>query len=86
MPDGWIGHIISSVVTGIVTAVGVAFKVGRRDAELVSHEQLDKRLDGYARKDQVEDIKQDIAEMRKESRDNFQLLIQLVAGGKGGQK
>jgi len=70
--------------------IGYAFKAGGRNKELVTHSELDKRLETYARKDQIEELKADIGEVKQgqieERRVNEarhqQLMTALLSRGK----
>lgn len=70
--------LVSALIGGLMTAAGVIFKAGKRDGELISRQELAKTLEGYARKDQVDGLKDSLSELRREQQANFGRLFDAI--------
>ena len=80
---------IGSVVGTIMTLATLAFKAGRRDAELATKQELgekfkelDDKLKDYAKKDQIMelkvDLKADVASLKEDLRFGFKTLYEAL--------
>ena len=84
--SSWVQFAITLVVGWAAHALSAAFTAGKKTAEWVTQEHLTKTLEGYARKDQVDDLKGAVNQLRADQNANFGRLFDAILEIKGGDK
>jgi len=75
-------NVIYGLGVIMVGLIGYAFKAGGRNKELVTHSELEKKLEGYARVDQLTEINKRLDSLAEEQREDFRTVINLLGGKK----
>lgn len=74
---GW--NILYGIVGAIVGAIGIAVRFTNKINSFVTRDELERN---YARRDQVEDLKEIVQMMDERQEDRHNELVRLIVGGK----